>query len=322
MWAAAALFLGAVVLLLEVAGHSGRLSTRSVVALAVLAGGGVGAAAPIQVAALQALLAGASPLTAVQGLVGAGWLPFVLLGLGVAVGAGAGVAAHHRATLDPADVRAGTPGHELRALVLSLVVGLPSFLAVFCAPLVTALLLVGCRLEARIGRWLATPGAEAAAARRARLPGVPRERLELAAYAGDACARALVEAPFAAPGLAGWADGLRVFGQDACLVAGAAAVGAVVPVFERDHPGDPRARAAWRALIALAEEGAAEAARAAVEPLDGPCGDVARAVLAIDGAAALGRATASALQRAAELVGSAEVIQAAASEALQARALR
>lgn len=58
--------------------------------------------------------------------------------------------------------------------------------------------------------------------------------------------------------------------------------------------------------------------------LDGPCGAAARAVLALEGAAAaaLGRATARALGLAAEVVGSADAIQGAASEALQAWALR
>ncbi|MBX3466543.1 MAG: hypothetical protein KF878_06555 [Planctomycetes bacterium] len=215
-----------------------RASPGTVAALAGLVGAGLGGALGLQLVLVDAWLRAGGLLP--PGAAAA----FAVVAGAVVFNAAVGVVVHHRLTLDPADRLAGTQGFVKRALARAALIALPLGLAPI-AGLVAAALLLGCWLDARVGRSLARGATrDAARALGARLDSgdLVRERLELAAYAGHPAAGEVVATPFVPPDLGAWAEGLRLFGVGACARAAVAAV-AVVAGARARCPGDARARA-------------------------------------------------------------------------------
>lgn len=304
-------------------------------------GAGLGAVGALQDTFLRAALRGgdiAAGMQAIEGL-GAWLLPLAALGA-IAVGVPLGVVVHHRLTLDPADRLAGTGGNTNAAIATSMIYSLPLLPFVPIAGVVAAVLLVGCwvdeQLTRRATRWTVREERSRLTTRVLR-GDLPRERVELAAYAGHAGASEAGLVPFVPPDLRAWAEGLRVFGAEASLRAAVAGLGIAVPAHEREHPGDLRPRRVWEALggrlerPGLEQDAALSSATAALGgsggPSDAPALRAARAAAdASSRAGALaaleaGRDAARALTAAAQATGDDAVVRAAACEALQAWAL-
>ena len=108
--------------------------------------------------------------------------------------------------------------------------------------------------------------------RHATLTALPRDRLELAAYAGHAQAAALlgkrpVKRKAWGGDVRGWIKGVHAWGLEPMIRAAAPTGSIAVATYAKRRKGDRRVALAWRAVVAAMRSGDGSELRPALEPL-------------------------------------------------------